>query len=295
MKSSLTMAATGRSAGVLILCLLLSSPKLTGAADRKREPRPAPAAEATVTPPLRVDPATGLPMPPPPPWIDPNWQEPEKIVHELSFDGLPAAEIARFLREEFKDSFDIIIPSTWQEDPAQPSSVPIDAGNFTIRLQLKNVRASEIFNAMNLVLEGENEPIRWELKMNGTRPTAVLRYLPDLLPQHAKLPVPEIQKRMIYFVGDLLGDEKSGGMTIEQLVKIVSDVYDMSYGKAQQGKQLQFHKEAQLIIVNGTSEHISFVQDTLRALRQKAQLDRQAKAYRAVPEAKPKPENSTPQ
>jgi hypothetical protein len=292
MISTLAKPARGSAAGVLILCLILSSPKLVGAADPKREPRPAPAAEAPAPPPLRMDPATGLPIPPPPAqWVDPNWQEPEKIIHEISFDGLPLAEIARYLREQFKDSFDIIVPGSWQEDPAQPSSVPVYPGDFTIKLQLKNVRASEIFNAMNLVLEGENNPVRWELKMNGARPIALLRYLPDLLPQHVKPPAPEPPKRMIYFVGDLLGDEKSGGMSIEQLVKTISEVYDMSYGKAQHGKQLQFHKEAQLLIVNGTAEHITFVQDTLRALRQKAQMDRQANTFPKGPEPKAKPEN----
>jgi len=51
-----------------------------------------------------------------------------------------------------------------------------------------------------------------------------------------------------YFVGDLLGDEKSGGLTMEQLVKTVSEVYEMSYGPPRT-PVLQFHKQAQLLIL----------------------------------------------
>ena len=41
------------------------------------------------------------------------------------------------------------------------------------------MKASEIFNAMNLVFETTNAHLRWELMMNGHRPTALLRILPD--------------------------------------------------------------------------------------------------------------------
>jgi urease alpha subunit len=67
-------------------------------------------------------------------------------------------------------------------------------------------------------------------------------------------------------------------MTMEQLVKTISEVYEMSYGTAQGpiSSHLQFHKEAQLLIATGTVDEINFVAETLAALRQK--LDHKPKA-----------------
>jgi len=143
-----------------------------------------------------------------------------------------------------------------------------EPGNTQIRIQLKNVTASEVFNAMNLVFETENTPMHWELKMNGNRPTVILRVFPG------PFSVPQEQpRRHVFFVGELLGDEKTGGMTMEQLVKTISEVYEMSYGTSQGpiSNHLQFHKQAQLLIAMGTNEELSFVSETLAALRQKIQ------------------------
>ena len=174
-------------------------------------------------------------------------------------------------------------------------------------MRLHNVTASEVFNAMNFVFENENTPVRWDLKMNGNRPTAVLHVMPSLVPlPPVREPPREVPKRMIYFVGDLLGEEKSGGMTMEQLVKTVSEVYQMSYepvhgvggfppdskleAKSRPAPQrgissiLQFHKEAQLLIVNGTIDQLNFFQQTLSALRQRAELERLRSGKAAVKE-----------
>jgi len=139
-------------------------------------------------------------------------------------------------------------------------------------MQLRKVTASEVFNAMNLMFEAENTPCRWELKFNGNRPTVMLRVLPHLLPAVATQPPPPPPTRKVHFVGDLIGDEKSGGMTMEQLVKTVSEVYQMSYGPAK--GMFQFHKETQLIVFTGTSDQSEFIQATLSALRLKAQAER---------------------
>jgi hypothetical protein len=139
-------------------------------------------------------------------------------------------------------------------------------------MQLRKVTASEVFNAMNLMFETENTPCRWELKLNGSRPTAMLRVLPHLVPPVAPQPPPPAPTRRVHFVGDLIGDEKSGGMTMEQLVKTVSEVYQMSYGQAK--GMVQFHKETQLLVFTGSSDQIEFIQGTLSALRMKAQAER---------------------
>jgi len=257
----------------VIITLTLMTALVVRAADNKNVANPATGLPA----PPAIDTATGLPLLS----IDPNWKDPDKVLSEVSYDALPIAEIARHLRAEFKDAFDILIPNGWQ-DPNNPA-VSLDPGSTTIKMQLKNVTASEVFNAMNLVLEGENIPYRWELKLNGKRPTAMLRVLPQLLPAVAIPPPPRPPTRMIYFVGDLIGDEKSGGMTMERLVTTVSEVYQMSYGQTK--GVLQFHKEAQLLIVTGATDQIQFVQNTLSALRQKAQLGHKAQSKAAEPKA----------
>ena len=54
---------------------------------------------------------------------------------------------------------------------------------------------------------------------------------------------------------------------MEELVKTVSEVYQMSYGESK--GVLKFHKDAQLLIVTGTGDQIGFAQQTLSALREK--------------------------
>jgi len=245
----------------------------------------APAQKGPGAPPA-VDPNTGLPIATPQPgntgglaapqpqpapqWMDPNWKDPDIVLTNVYYE-LPLSEVVRHLRERFKDSFDVLANGNGDIDPSA----------VMIRLQLKNVTASEVFNAMNLVFENDRTPLRWELKLNGKRPTALLRVLAQPSPTE-----PET-KRGVYFVGNLLGDEKSGGMTMEQLVQTLSEVHQMSFGS--QGG-LQFHKQAQLVIVTGTDAEIEFIGNTLTALRQKVELDAMRKAQSKSAESKPKSE-----
>jgi len=250
--------------------LAMAMAGVVSAADQSGAPPAAP----KLTAPTVIDPTTGLPSPPATSWKDAGWKDPDKILPNVFYDGLPLSEVAKNLRDEFKDAFDVLIPDGWR-DPGNPDPAPsFDPQGVSIKLRLKNVTASEVFNGMNLMFESENSPVRWDLTMNGKRPTAVLRVLPALVPPVVPEPLAAKAKRMIYFVGDLLGDEKSGGMTMEQIVKTVSEVYQMSYGGTAKPSHLQFHKEAQLLIVNGTIDQIDAVQQTLSALRQKAQLGR---------------------
>jgi hypothetical protein len=246
---------------------------------------------AALPAPPAIDPATGLPLPlptspAPKEWKDPNWKDPDITLTNVIYDRLPLSEVARDLRDKFKDYFDVLMPKGWR-DPRSKTEV-INPESFDVNLQLKNVTASEVFGAMNLVFETENTPVRWELMINGTRPTAVLRVLPELVPFDPNQPPPPAEpKRMIYFVGDLIGDEKSSGMTMEQIARTVSVVYQMAYGPSARVR-LQFHQEAQLLVVTGTPEEIGFVQNALSALRQKARLDAERKAHTQSPESKPK-------
>ena len=259
----------------------------------------APAQKGPGAPPA-VDPNTGLPITTPQPgntgglaapqpqpapqWMDPNWKDPDIVLTNVDYE-IPLSEVVRDLRGRFKSSFDVLVPV----------NVDINWQSIMIRLRLKNVTASEFFNAMNLVFENDQTPLRWELKMNGKRPTALLRVLaepgrknsPPAIDPTTGLPVPPQEtKRGVYFVGNLLGDEKYGGMTMEQLVQTLSEVQSMSFGSE---SALQFHKQAQLVIVTGTDAEIEFIGNTLTALKQKEELDAR-KAQSKSAESKPKSE-----
>jgi len=61
--------------------------------------------------PMMIDPTTGQPIAPAPPeWKDPNWKDPDIVLTNISYNGLPVAEIVNDLRERFKEEFDILLP-----------------------------------------------------------------------------------------------------------------------------------------------------------------------------------------
>ncbi|HXT10885.1 MAG TPA: hypothetical protein VN873_04915 [Candidatus Angelobacter sp.] len=215
------------------------------------------------------DRTTGQPLPPPPlpSWKDDAWVDPKIILTNASFPDLPLSEIARLLRQEFKEQFDILMPAPPADNGMvinQFNGLPQrdkDWNQLTINLRLKDVTASEIFNAMNLMFQNDQTPLRWELKVNGDRQLAVLHVLVQ------RSPVQEVQEvRKVYFVGDLIGDQKNGGMSMEQVIQTISDVWGLA-GDA--GGKIQFHNDAQLLVVSGTPNQIDFMEQTLAALRQK--------------------------
>jgi hypothetical protein len=147
-------------------------------------------------------------------------------------------------------------------------------------LKLKDVTASELFNAMNLTFENDKTPLQWELKVFGHRQIALLRVLLDPAPPAQPAfdprtgePLTEGPQRRIYFIGDLIGDEKSGGMTMDQIIKTITDVWQMT--DTANGK-IQFHNDAQLLIVTGTRGQIQFVEETLSALHEKVDQARRS-------------------
>jgi hypothetical protein len=238
-----------------------------------------------------VDPATGLPITPPQPepWMDSQWKDPEKKL-TVSYDGLPLSEVAADLRKQFDDAFDIVLP---RSAPIQVLGgiEALDVSGLPIQIRLKDVRASEVFNALNLMFEAETTPLRWELKMNGSRPLALLRARPEAA---APLVRTEPPQRKVFFVGDLVTGEK-GGMSMEQLVKTVSEIYEMSYGTSHGpgADQLRFHKDAQLVVVTGSVEQISFIADTISALKQKVEHSAQAPGASAAPDFNIEPKAKT--
>jgi len=229
---------------------------------------------------LLVDPATGMPLAPAAPeWKDPNWKDPDITLTNVFYDSIPLSEVAKILSEQFKQQFDVLLPGDTSKfislnGKAVASFWENDWRVDPVTLHLKNVTASEIFAAMNLLFENDRTPLRWELKVNGHRQIALLRVLVDPVPVPDPVPSPppgpEAQRR-VYFVGNLIADEKNGGMTMEQIIKTVTDVWQMANAS---GGNIQFHKDAQLLVVTGTPNQIDFMEQTLKALGQKVDRER---------------------
>jgi hypothetical protein len=225
-----------------------------------------------------LDPATGLPLwTPAQPWTDPNWQEPAKLLDEINYDGLPISEVARQLRLQFTNNLDIIIPQSYtvshstttggQPETSQPGN------DYAVTLKLKYVHASEIFNGMNLEFEAENTPLRWQLIMNGGRSTAVLRILSSLLPQSPP-PTPQPgTKRMVFYVGDLIGPKESGGMTFDQVREAVDHTHFEAFHS---NINIGEYRNGELLIISGAPDDVDFVHQTLEALKQKVDSVRSA-------------------
>jgi len=232
--------------------------------------------------PVQIDPVTGMPNNPEMQWKDPNWKDPVNVLTEVNYDNLPLGEVARNLSERFKDEFDILLPSAQSSATFNPATVmPVtdtDWRGTQIQLRLKNVTASEIFNAMNLLFENDKTPLRWELKVNGHRQIALLRVLAQPIWKDAPQIPPPHPNRQVYFVGDLIGDTNMPGMTMDEVVQTITEVRDMTTGDPSH-LQIQFHKAAQLLIVteDGNGGQINFIQDTLKALRSKVETDRERK------------------
>jgi hypothetical protein len=228
-----------------------------------------------------IDPRTGLPIAQSTTdWKDPNWKDPDKVLRQVDYDGLLLLDVVANLRQEFTNDFDVLVGAGWSD----PSGVSVDPQGYAIKLKLKNVSASEIFNAMNLEFEAENCPLRWRLLMNGKRPMAILRVVPELVPPATgprfgfdpttglpigATPPPAPRKSRVFFVGDLIGN----GMNMDQIVETVTDLWKMNYPNetgAMDG--VRFHKGAQVLVVNGDDDHIEFMIQILGALKEKASM-----------------------
>ncbi len=249
------------------------------------------AAPGAATP--QFDPTTGMPIPTAvPDWKDPNWKDPDIILTNVAFDGISVSEVGNFLRDKFHNEFDVVVPKHWGSAQAAAGQMSpgtmVDWADSPVSLQLKNVAASEIFNAMNLVFENDRVPLRWELKLIGNRRIALLRVLID---PGTQSPGVQISHR-IYYIGNLIGDEKNGGMTMDQIIKTVTDVWQMAdrsgkgvttsaAGVEISGGTIQFHKDAQLLVVTGTGEQIDFVEQTLKALTQKSEQEKMEHSHKS--------------
>jgi hypothetical protein len=214
-----------------------------------------------------------------------EWKGPDKVLPEVSFDSSPLCEVMPKLLEQFDHQFDVLLPNNFEDSPMGPklgadgkpipqSPVPTSAWKTVgVNLRLKNVTATELFNAMNMYFEINNQPVRWELLMNGHRPTALLRIGEQAIAQPAAQPQVE-PKRAIFYVGELMGDQEAGAMTMKQILKTLTEVSFADYKRA---VNVQCHEGAQMLVVKGTPGEIDLVRETIEALKQKAKVDRERK------------------
>jgi hypothetical protein len=218
------------------------------------------------------------------------------------FDGIPLGEVAKQLKTSFSNQFDVIItpslsPVTGPGIAANPAAEPLEPSAILINLRLKNVTAGEIFNAMNLYFEAQNIPVRWELKMNGHRPIAVVRLAEEPAPDNA-LARPYAAERIVIYVGDLLGE----GLTMDNLVEKLREIYTMASVPTHPAlprtptmvPHIAGHKETSLLIVSGTPEQIGIIRSTIDALKQKVEADRHKAAAKAGPESPGVPHQPAP-
>lgn len=200
---------------------------------------------------------------------EPGWR------HDFTFNGLPISEVAKQMKETYSNSFDVLLPTDWRD---QTGNAPIDPPSTQVTLTLKEVTATEAFNAMNLEFEAENKPVRWELMANGERPLAVLRVYSGLVPQSSSNPPEKL--RMVYFIGDLVDSGDSKSDSVRQIFESVKSIYDAAYGPSGPSGQLQYHDGTQMLIVTAPIDELHFIEQTLKALRDKRQFDSFNKAAR---------------
>lgn len=197
----------------------------------------------------------------------PAWPDSGLILTNIAFENLPLSEVVRYLRQGFKQEFDVILPQSYR--PVPGGSEVSDVNAIGITLTLKNAGSEDVFNAMNSYFEINGIPLRWELSMTGgDRRLAILRPSAPWPP-----PVRNEPQHMIFYVGDLLGNGKSGGMTIDQIAKTVTDVHTMSFPNSNSDTVIGCYRDADLIVVTGSGPELQFIGDTIRALRDKAHWD----------------------
>jgi len=190
---------------------------------------------------------------------------------EIAIDSAPLNEVAWNTSRIFKNQFDVILPPA---DPGLPTVV--------VQMRLKDVRAIEVFNAMNLYFQAQKIEARWTLTLNGTRPTAILAVLPP-----AKLPVPatppaETEKiaPTVFSIVEILspssaaGDKQPTDSLADAIAAVLDDIPKPGRAKvnAPGGPILKMHAQAGILVFSGTWEETELVRSALAALKDAAQV-----------------------
>jgi hypothetical protein len=208
------------------------------------------------------------------------------LTNEINFSALPVTEVGKTLQENAYNAFDILLPNATDD---------IQIDNISTTMRLRRVSIIEVFQAMNLQfqLNGDSTPVRWELIMNGDRPTAVLRIIPrksakdalaDAKPSaYAKTGV----KTSIIYIGNLMTHEALTTPPAE-LNKISNEIIDMTRAllAAQNIPMVQFtsYSSGELLVAYYTSnEQLDTVRQVIQALQTKAQAGKRRQIESNIP------------
>jgi hypothetical protein len=185
---------------------------------------------------------------------------------ELTIEGAPWNEVAWNTSRIFKNQFDLILP------PANP-----DLSTMVVQMRLKDVRAIEVFNAMNLYFEAQKLPARWKLTLNGSRPTAILAIEK---PKAIATPLAETEKmgNTVFSIDEILSafsaaqDKPTTDNLVEAIAAVLDDVEKPGHAKvnAPGGPVLKIHAQAGILVFSGTWEETELVRSTLAALKDTA-------------------------
>jgi len=194
----------------------------------------------------------------------------------VSIEGVPVNEVAKSLATTFKNQFDLILPP---EDSPSAAARP--------QMRLKDVRAAEIFNAMNLYFQANKIPAQWTLMLNGNRPTAVLAVLHLAKPPGDAAPTGETErKRSVFSIADIFYVPGEPSIPVNSqwltdvIVMVLRDTQEPGHPavNAPGGPNIQIHQGAGLLVFTGTVEETELVRSTLEALKQNALTDAKRKA-----------------
>lgn len=188
---------------------------------------------------------------------------------EIAIDSASLNEVALDFAKLFENQFDVILP------PNDPAPAPI-----TLQMRLKDVRAIEVFNAMNLYFQAQKLEARWTLTLNGTRPTAILTVLPPSKPPVAPTPPPATEKiaPTVFSIVEILslnsaaGDKQPTDSLADAIAAVLDDLQKPGRAKvnAPGGPILKMHAQAGILVFSGTWEETELVRSTLAALKDTA-------------------------
>jgi hypothetical protein len=188
---------------------------------------------------------------------------------EIAIDSASLNEVALNFARIFENQFDVILPPN---DRATSS--------ITLQMRLKDVRAIEVFNAMNLYFQAQKLEARWTLTLNGTRPTAILTVLPPSKPPVAATPPPATEKiaPTVFSIVEILslnseaGDKQPTDSLADAIAAVLDDLQKPGRAKvnAPGGPTLKMHAQAGILVFSGTWEETELVRSTLAALKDAA-------------------------
>jgi hypothetical protein len=178
----------------------------------------------------------------------------EPVLAAIAFDGLPLSEVVKVVHSKFHGEFDVIVPDS--DD------------SIAIRLSLRNVTYSEIFDAMNQLFTAQQTPFFWSFMQNGSRPTFTL------MPRSSPNPTPEEERtHMVVYVGNSTTPDWPAEKMAELLSKIVlGEDFGTLAGSDRSGPKfsVNLHKSAEILVLSGSKKQVQFAFEALEAIREKA-------------------------